>query len=360
MNQQTNENPDAPTRNKAKTAVIIKKAAPKPNQNKIVTKSKQDKAAPKPKRSGAAMSSSKKSVAKLPIQKKVRVVLRKKSTGDDANNTRQPGISRPARTFRDDQSIRLRGDRGESSPPPLTIPQFGVEGRAAPKRYQKRKTPANRSYNDRERGRAFGNKKEYDYKDFIKRRKQEEYRNKKNPNAGSLAQQKMANPVPKSIDIVEGVTVNELARKMNIKGGTLVSKLLSMGIMAGLNEKIDADTTVLLASEYDCSVRFVSLYDETELPKITDDNLDINPRPPVVTVMGHVDHGKTTLLDTIRKSNIIASESGGITQHIAAYQTIAKDQPITFIDTPRSRGIHAHARPWRATDGHCGVGCRRR
>ncbi|MDR2802829.1 MAG: translation initiation factor IF-2 [Treponema sp.] len=155
-----------------------------------------------------------------------------------------------------------------------------------------------------------------------------------------------ANPVPKSIDIMEVVSVSELARKMNLKASDLIAKLMSMGQMVTINQQIDSETATILASEFGADVNIVSLYDETLIETMADDIGSMMPRPPVVTVMGHVDHGKTKLLDAIRSADVVSGEFGGITQHIGAYMVETSKGSITFLDTPgheaftrmRSRG----------------------
>ncbi len=144
----------------------------------------------------------------------------------------------------------------------------------------------------------------------------------------------MANPVPKEISITEGITVSELARKMNLKGSDLIHKLMGMGMMVTINQQIDSDTASLLAAEYDCKVNVVSLYDETVIEEEKDKEEDLKPRPPIVTIMGHVDHGKTKLLDAIRSANVAEGEYGGITQHIGAYAVDLPQGRIVFLDTP--------------------------
>jgi len=177
-------------------------------------------------------------------------------------------------------------------------------------------------------------------KKFFKAKKGKSYQKKKDGTSERMYQLKKkavndVNPVPKEIDIMEVITVSELARKMNLKASDLISKLMGMGMMVTINQQIDAETATILADEYKCKVKIVSLYDETIIESEKDKDEDLTGRPPVIAVMGHVDHGKTKLLDAIRKTDVVAGEFGGITQHIGAYTIKTKEsRDLTFLDTP--------------------------
>ena len=133
---------------------------------------------------------------------------------------------------------------------------------------------------------------------------------------------------------MESISVSDLARKMNLKASELIAKLMAMGMMVTITQSIDSDTATLLAEEYGCTVNLISLYDETVIASDAGDEATKEARPPIVTVMGHVDHGKTKTLDAIRNSHVAEGEFGGITQHIGAYSVTTEKGRITFLDTP--------------------------
>jgi translation initiation factor IF-2 len=153
--------------------------------------------------------------------------------------------------------------------------------------------------------------------------------------------------------VPETITVQELANRMAARGGEVVKALFRMGVMATLTQTIDADTAELIVQEFGHRVRRVAESDvESGLEGAVDEDTDLAPRAPVVTIMGHVDHGKTSLLDALRKTDVAAREAGGITQHIGAYQVeIASGERITFLDTPGHEAFTAlRARGAKLTD----------
>jgi len=156
----------------------------------------------------------------------------------------------------------------------------------------------------------------------------------------------------KKIKVYESIQVGELAKQMGVKAADLIRKFMELGTMVTINQSIDAETAAIVASEFGYEVEQAAIEEEQLLEYTPPSPEELKPRPPVVTVMGHVDHGKTTLLDAIRETDVAAREAGGITQHIGAYKVKLKDgQEITFIDTPGHEAFtHMRARGAQVTD----------
>ncbi|MDH5173822.1 MAG: translation initiation factor IF-2 [Elusimicrobiota bacterium] len=169
--------------------------------------------------------------------------------------------------------------------------------------------------------------------------------------AKKVKEEKVTLPPGKVIKIDETITVSELASKMEVKVSELIKKLLSQGILATINQRLDMDTATLAAGEFGFGIEVVPLYGEELLEEKKEDASLLQARPPIVTIMGHVDHGKTSLLDAIRESKIISKESGGITQHIGAYHISVDKGDIVFLDTPGHEAFTAmRARGAQVTD----------
>ena len=241
---------------------------------------------------------------------------------------------------------RAPSPRGPAAAVPAEPPQKDERGKkkAKKKGFRQEEQPADRRFQKKRS--SFRKKSVVEGADLYSKRQRGRKGRKGVKGKGAAIGQKTqittAKAIKRRVKIDETIVLAELAKRMGIKAAEMIAKLMGMGVMATVNQTIDYETATLVAAEFDYEIEKASFEEEEILQVSQEDDPDkLAPRPPVVTIMGHVDHGKTSLLDVIRKSSVTSGEAGGITQHIGAYLVSSEKGDIAFLDTPGHEAFSA-------------------